>query len=102
MMGIDEGTLMGARFTGKVVLVTGASAGIGRTTAIAFAREEATVVVSGRNADGLAGTVKEIDAIGGRVDSIAAEISDAAQVTNLIEEIVRRHGRLNIAVNNAG
>lgn len=93
---------MGTRFAGKVVLVTGASAGIGRTTAIAFAREDATVIVSGRNTEGLTGTVKEIEAIGGRVDSISAEISDAAQVANLIEETVRRHGRLDIAVNNAG
>lgn len=93
---------MGTRFAGKVVLVTGASAGIGRTTAIAFAREEATVVASGRNIDGLADTVKEIEAVGGRVDSIAAEISDAAQVAKLVEEIVRRHGGLDIAVNNAG
>ncbi|HEY4460599.1 MAG TPA: SDR family oxidoreductase [Pseudonocardiaceae bacterium] len=93
---------MGTRFAGKVVLVTGASAGIGRTTAIAFAREDATVVLSGRNTEGLAGTAKEIQSIGGRVDSIAAEISDTAQVANLIEEIVRRHGSLDIAVNNAG
>ncbi|HJP73520.1 MAG TPA: SDR family oxidoreductase [Pseudonocardiaceae bacterium] len=90
------------RFAEKVVLVTGASAGIGRTIAIAFAREGATVVVSGRSADGLADTSKEIEAIGGRADPIAAEISDPAQVAHLIEEIVHRHGRLDIAVNNAG
>ena len=59
-------------------------------------------MVSGRNVDGLAGTVKEIEAIGGRADSIAAEINDPAQVANLIEETVRRHGRLDVAVNNAG
>lgn len=93
---------MGTRFTGKVVLVTGASAGIGRTIAIAFARENATVVVSGRSIDGLAGTVKEIEAIGGSADSIVAEISDAAQVANLIEQTIARHGRLDVAVNNAG
>ena len=93
---------MGTRFTGKVVLVTGASAGIGRTIAIAFARENATVVVSGRSIDGLAGTVKEIEAIGGSADSIVAEISDAAQVANLIEQTIARHGKLDVAVNNAG
>lgn len=91
-----------ARFAGKVVLVTGASAGIGRTIAIGFAREGATVVVSGRSTDGLAGTIKEIEAIDGRADSIAAEISDPAQVADLIAETVRRHGRLDVAVNNAG
>jgi NAD(P)-dependent dehydrogenase (short-subunit alcohol dehydrogenase family) len=93
---------MGARFAGKVALVTGASAGIGRTIAIALAREDATVVVSGRSADGLASTVKEIEAIGGHADAITAEISDAGQVANLVDETVRRHGRLDIAVNNAG
>jgi NAD(P)-dependent dehydrogenase (short-subunit alcohol dehydrogenase family) len=93
---------MGARFADKVALVTGASAGIGRTIAIALAQEGATVVVSGRNTDGVAGTVKAIEALGGRADPIIAEISDAAQVANLIEEIVRRHGRLDVAVNNAG
>lgn len=93
---------MGARFAGKVALVTGASAGIGRTIAVALAHEDATVVVSGRSTDGLASTVKEIEAIGGRADAIAADISDAGQVANLVDETVRRHGRLDIAVNNAG
>ena len=93
---------MGTRFAEKVVLVTGASAGIGRTTAIAFASEGAMVVVSGRSTEGLAGTVKAIEAIGGQADAIAAEISDAGQVASLIAEIARRHGRLDIAVNNAG
>ncbi|HEV3360057.1 MAG TPA: glucose 1-dehydrogenase [Pseudonocardiaceae bacterium] len=93
---------MGARFADKVALVTGASAGIGRTIAIALAKEGATVVVSGRNAEGVAGTVKEIEALGGSADPITAEISDAAQVATLVDEIVRRHGRLDIAVNNAG
>jgi NAD(P)-dependent dehydrogenase (short-subunit alcohol dehydrogenase family) len=90
------------RFADKVVLVTGASAGIGRTIAIGFAREGATVVVSGRSANGLTGTSEEIEAIGGRADSMAAEISDPAQVAHLVDEIVRRHGRLDVAVNNAG
>ena len=93
---------MEARFANKIALVTGASAGIGRTIAIALAQEGATVVVSGRNADGVASTVKEIQASGGAADPITAEVSDAAQVANLIEEIVRRHGRLDIAANNAG
>lgn len=93
---------MGARFADKVALVTGGSTGIGRTIAIALVKEGATVVVSGRNTEGVAGTVNEIEALGGRADPITAEISDAAQVSTLVEEIVRRHGRLDIAVNNAG
>lgn len=90
------------RFSGKVVLVTGGSSGIGRTTAIAFAREGATVVVTGRDTERLADTVKEIEAEGSTGSWTVADISSAEDVANLVAETVRRHGRLDIAVNNAG
>jgi NAD(P)-dependent dehydrogenase (short-subunit alcohol dehydrogenase family) len=90
------------RFTGKVALVTGGSSGIGRTIAVAFAREGATVVVSGRNAEALARTVKECEAAGGTATAVIADVSDAAEVANLVATTVERHGGLDIAVNNAG
>ncbi|WP_290049955.1 glucose 1-dehydrogenase [Amycolatopsis solani] len=88
---------MGARFTGKVVLVTGGSSGIGRETARAFAAEGATVVVAGRDEQRLAATVKEI---GG--DAVTVDVTDSADVARMVETVVARHGGLHVAVNNAG
>ncbi|WP_439377803.1 glucose 1-dehydrogenase [Amycolatopsis lexingtonensis] len=88
---------MGARFTGKVVLVTGGSSGIGRETARAFAAEGATVVVAGRDEQRLAATVKEI---GG--DAVTVDVTDSADVARMVGTVVARHGGLHVAVNNAG
>ncbi|KZB79561.1 glucose 1-dehydrogenase [Amycolatopsis regifaucium] len=93
---------MGKRFSGKVVLVTGGSSGIGRATAAAFAREGAQVVVSGRDSEKLRQTVKEIEAEGGAADAVAADVGVGAEVERLVTETVRRHGKLDIAFNNAG
>lgn len=90
------------RFDGKVALVTGGSSGIGRATAQAFAREGATVVVAGRNEDNLAHTVRLVEGQGGTASSIAADITDSAEVARMVHTTVRRHGGLHIAVNNAG
>ncbi|WP_410636015.1 SDR family NAD(P)-dependent oxidoreductase [Amycolatopsis sp. cmx-4-83] len=88
---------MGARFTGKVVLVTGGGSGIGRETARAFAAEGATVVVAGRDEQRLAAVVEEI---GG--DAVTVDVTDPADVARMVETIVARHGGLDVAVNNAG
>ncbi|MEU7791455.1 glucose 1-dehydrogenase [Amycolatopsis sp. NPDC049159] len=88
---------MGARFTGKVVLVTGGGSGIGRETARAFAAEGATVVVAGRDEQRLAAVVQEI---GG--DAVTVDVTDPADVARMVETIVARHGGLDVAVNNAG
>lgn len=90
---------MGARFAGKVVLVTGGSSGIGRETAKAFAAEGATVVVAGRDEQRLATAVKEI---GGDASAVTVEVTDSASVARMVETVVARHGGLNVAVNNAG
>jgi NAD(P)-dependent dehydrogenase (short-subunit alcohol dehydrogenase family) len=90
---------MGARFTGKVVLVSGGGSGIGRATARAFAAEGATVVVAGRDEQRLASAVKEI---GGDASAVTVDVTDSADVARMVETIVARHGGLHVAFNNAG
>ncbi|MBC9716149.1 SDR family oxidoreductase [Streptomyces sp. TRM66268-LWL] len=90
------------RFIGKSVLVTGAGTGIGRAVALAFAAEGAKVVVAGRKQGPLDETVALIEAAGGTASAVTADVSKAADVRELTAEAVRRHGRLDVAVNNAG
>lgn len=86
----------------KIVLVTGALAGIGRATALAFAREGARVVVSGRrDSDGFQ-LAEEIRALGAEAEFIKADVRREDDVRNLVDGAVRRFGRLDVAVNNAG
>jgi NAD(P)-dependent dehydrogenase (short-subunit alcohol dehydrogenase family) len=87
---------------GKVALVTGASAGIGRATARAFAAAGATVVLSDVNAEGGEAAAQEIRAGGSEATFIQADVSQAADVTRLIAGTVARYGRLDCAFNNAG
>jgi NAD(P)-dependent dehydrogenase (short-subunit alcohol dehydrogenase family) len=90
---------MGARFAGKVVLVTGGGSGIGLTTAKAFAAEGATVVVAGRDEQRLASAVKEI---GAAASAVTVDVTDSADVARMVSTVVERHGGLDVAVNNAG
>ena len=90
---------MGARFAGKVVLVTGGGSGIGLATAKAFAAEGATVVVAGRDEQRLASAVKEI---GDAASAVTVDVTDSASVARMVATVVERHGGLDVAVNNAG
>jgi len=85
-----------------VVLITGALAGIGRATAVAFAQQCAKVVVSGRHDDVGQTLATELRAIGAQAEFIRADVRHEADVRNLIDKTVARFGRLDIAVNNAG
>ena len=88
--------------TEPVVLITGATAGIGRATALAFAREGARLVCSGRNATAGAALVAELRDLGVEAEFVAADVSNEAQVSALVERTVARFGRLDVAVNSAG
>jgi NAD(P)-dependent dehydrogenase (short-subunit alcohol dehydrogenase family) len=93
---------MTARFTSKNVLVIGGGSGIGRQIALAFAREQANVVVAGRSAQPLGQTVKLIESDGGRASAIPADVTRSADVARLVAGAATAHGPLDIAVNSAG
>jgi NAD(P)-dependent dehydrogenase (short-subunit alcohol dehydrogenase family) len=85
-----------------VVLITGALTGIGRATALAFARDGARLVVSGRREEAGHALVDELKALGAEAHFIRADVRHEAEVSALIDGAVARFGRLDVAVNNAG
>lgn len=89
-------------FKGKAALITGAGSGIGRTTALAFARQGARVVVSDINPDAGGETVELIAAQGGEAQFVATDVSDEEQVKALVDRTVATYGQLDYAFNNAG
>jgi NAD(P)-dependent dehydrogenase (short-subunit alcohol dehydrogenase family) len=88
--------------TKPVVLITGALTGIGRATALAFAREGARVVVSGRREDVGLALASELRASGTVAEFVRADVRHEDDVRSLIDSTVARFGRLDVAVNNAG
>ena len=83
----------------SVVLVTGASRGLGAAMALALAREGAHVVAAARSVDGLAEVAARGD---GRISAIEADMRDDASVAALVPEVIARHGRIDGLINNAG
>ena len=88
--------------SGKVALVTGASSGIGRATALAFADRGAKLALAARRENELAVLVKEIESAGGEATWVRADVSDAVDVKRMVEHTIEKFGRLDFAVNNAG
>lgn len=94
---------MVGRMEGQVALVTGASRGIGRATALALAKEGAAIVVNFREqAEAAAEVVREIETAGGRAHAFQADVTDAKAVRRMVEETLSIYGRIDILVNNAG
>ena len=93
---------------GMVAIVTGASRGLGKAIALAYAAEGATVVVCARpgSPTGLAGTAAdtaaEIRANGGQALGIPCDVTDEAQVKAMVERVMQTYGRIDVLVNNAG
>jgi len=90
------------RLEGKVALITGAGSGIGAATARMMAAEGASVAVTGIPAEGVRGVAAELERAGYQALAIPTDVSDARQVEAAVDQTVRRFGRLDIAVANAG
>jgi NAD(P)-dependent dehydrogenase (short-subunit alcohol dehydrogenase family) len=95
-------TAVDKRFNDRVVLVTGASSGIGRTTAVAFGREGARVAISGRRRELLDETLALLREAGGEGVAIVGDTSKSEDVQRMVNTAVGTYGRLDCAVNNAG
>jgi NAD(P)-dependent dehydrogenase (short-subunit alcohol dehydrogenase family) len=89
-------------FSGKVVLITGAGSGLGRASALLFAQQGATIVVSDVNEVGGHETVQLLKEIGAEAMFVACDVANEAQVDALVKQTVESYGRLDCAVNNAG
>lgn len=93
---------MMSRFQDRIVLVTGAANGIGLAAVAEFAREGALVVASDRDEAGLAHALAPLHASGGRVEALFQDVTEEAGWDAIVTDIVRRHGHLDVLVNNAG
>ena len=90
------------RLDDKVCIVTGATAGIGRATVLTFAQEGAKVIAAARREELLKELCEECAGLPGTVDYCVADVGDPQSVKDLVQAAVKRFGRLDVAVNNAG
>src|SRR6187200_2501862 len=90
------------RFDGKTVLVTGASSGIGRETALAFAAAGANVVLVARRASALTKLATQVRGTGAKALAISTDVTNAEAVSACVRKAVARFGSVDIVVNNAG
>lgn len=93
---------MGQKFENRVALVTGAAAGIGRSTALAFAEQGAAVVVADIDTSGTEAVAEEIRAAGGRAVAVRCDVTRDDEVKAMVALALSEYGRLDFAFNNAG
>jgi NADP-dependent 3-hydroxy acid dehydrogenase YdfG len=91
-----------SNITGKVVVITGASSGIGESTAKLLAQQGAKVVLGARRSKKIDAVVQEISASGGKAIGFATDVTTRAEVEALIQKAVDNFGRLDVLLNNAG
>ncbi len=91
-----------SKFSDQVVIVTGASSGIGRATALAFAREGATTVLASRSQERLDRVAAEIRRFNPKVRVIPTDVSSKEQVETMVDRVRKEFGRIDVLVNNAG
>ena len=90
------------RYTGKVAFVTGAGSGIGRTTALAFAREGASVTVADISDKANQDTARMIEELGGRALAVRCDVTRGEDIQAALDQTIKAFGRLDVAFNNAG
>ena len=94
--------MAGNNIAGKVVVITGASSGLGEAAARHLSAEGATVVLGARRADRINSLVSELTGQGGKALAVTTDVTDRVQVKALVEAAVRTYGRVDVMLNNAG
>src|SRR5919205_2672548 len=93
---------MSNNIEGKVVVITGASSGLGEATARLLSEQGATVVLGARRVERLRSLADELTRTGGKALAVATDVTDRDQVQRLVDEAVRTYGRIDVMINNAG
>jgi NADP-dependent 3-hydroxy acid dehydrogenase YdfG len=93
---------MSHNIEGKVVVITGASSGLGEATARTLSAQGTTVVLGARREDRIQTLARELIASGGKAIAVTTDVTDRAQVKHLVDSAVREYGRVDVMINNAG
>ena len=93
---------MNNNIAGKVVVITGASSGLGEATARLLSAQGATVVLGARRADRIESLAGELSGLGGKALAISTDVTDFDQVKRLVDTAVQTYGRMDVILNNAG
>jgi NADP-dependent 3-hydroxy acid dehydrogenase YdfG len=93
---------MGNNIEGKVIVITGASSGLGEAAALHLARKGALIVLGARRADRIEAIAKQVTESGGKALAVATDVTDLEQVKALVDAAVKTFGRIDVMVNNAG